>query len=534
MTEDLALIDAQLARDYPLHFLEMNEMQKKFIRCTNSRGETPKRRLNECGNKSGKTEIGIAEDLSHSFGCRLWMPEKSKFRNIDIKVPNRGLIGCETIAQSVMQKIWPTLKHLIPNTCKYTAKKNPSGQIGQITFHTDPYGKKCGSEIFIRSYDQEAASYEGIDYDWIHWDEPPPKGVLQAAERGKIASNAPSWFTMTPLKEAYIYDEYSLKAKNNGGDDDEIYVIRGEIWDNCQDWCYKCGIDIPENLERRTVRLCPGCRRTLGFITKAGIMEYLKTLDAEEREAREKGLWKHLSGLVYKDLDRELHVYEDFPPPKSWVHIEGIDPHDAKPTRYLFGVVSPEEIEIEGKKRNRIYFYAYFLSKGKDLDSLVKDAKVMREKHGYSKAKWIILDAKYGTRTELEGKSWEDELRKRGLGYIKLSQSKPGDVELGHKIVREYIKPQYSTLTGKTKPGIMFAKNGCGGTGGPINQMFNYQYKDGYDKPDDEYKDFPDVVRYMCMEQPVYVSPESETALVVSLDERRDRAYAARRRGALA
>jgi len=92
----------------------------------------------------------------------------------------------------------------------------------------DPEGNTCESEIFIRSYDQEADDYEGIDVNWIHWDEPPPRPILQAAERGKVVTNAPSWFTMTPLKEAYIYDEYSLKASNNGGDDDEIAVFRGK------------------------------------------------------------------------------------------------------------------------------------------------------------------------------------------------------------------------------------------------------------------------------------------------------------------
>ena len=120
---------------------------------------------------------------------------------------------------------------------------------GDIAFETDPLGNKCESEMYIRSYDQEADSFEGIDYDWEHWDEPPPKKILQAAERGKVVTNAPSWFTMTPLKEAYIYDEYSLKAYNNGGNDDEIAVIRGEIWDNCIDWCNKCKVDIPRNRE---------------------------------------------------------------------------------------------------------------------------------------------------------------------------------------------------------------------------------------------------------------------------------------------
>ncbi len=522
-------IDLQLKSEYPLFFLEMNEMQKKFIRVKNKHGLTPKRRLDESGNKAGKTEIGLAEDIAHSIGSRIWLHENDPDYKINIKIPNIGLIGCETLSQSVMQKIWPTLDRLIPKTCSFRPKKNPMGQVGQIIFERDPFGNKCESQIYIRSYDQEAKTFEGIDYDWIHWDEPPPKDVIQAAERGKISSNAPSWFTMTPLRQPYIYDEYSLRAFNNGGDDDEIAVIRGEIWDNCQDWCYRCRREIPENNLLRIIRKCHTCERTLGFITKAGIDEYLKTLDPEERAAREKGLWKHLSGLVYKELDRDLHLYDDFPIPKKWMKVEGIDPHDSKATKYLFGAISPEEIEIEGKIRHRIYFYDFLLSKQENMDTFVRRVKMTREKHGYSKPKWIVLDSKYGVRTEMEGKSWEQELENRGLGFIKLSQSSPGDVELGHKIVREYLKPHHSMLENKTKSGIMFARNGCSGKDGPINQMFNYQYKEKTDKPEEAYKDFPDIVRYICLEQPIYQSPELESAMIINLTQRMEKAKEVRR-----
>ena len=526
-------LEEKLEFENPLFFLDMNEMQERFIRIRNKGGGTPKRRLLEAGNKSGKTEIGIIEDLSHVFGKRYWLNEDDPNYRVPIRIPNQGLIGCETLSQSVMQKIWPTIQRLIPKTCQYKEKKNPMGQVGEIRFFTDPEGNKCGSKLFIRSYDQEAKTFEGIDYDWIHWDEPPPKDVVRAAERGKITSNAPSWFTMTPLREPYIYDEYSLKAFNNGGDDDEIAIIRGEIWDNCSNYCYKCKINIPENNVSREMSQCPKCEKILGFITKAGINEYLKTLDPEEREAREKGLWKHLSGLVYKELDRDLHLYDDFPIPKGWMKIEGIDPHDSKPTKYLFGAVSPEEIEIEGKVKHRIYFYDYLLSSKENIDTFVRRIKMTREKHGYSRPKWIMLDSKYGTRTELEGRTWEGELRNRGLGYIRLSQSKPGDVELGHKIVREYLKSYYLALKGTSKPGLMFAKQGCSGQHGPIHQMLNYQYKPEADKPEEEYKDYPDIVRYICMEQPVFVSPESERTIIEMLDKRKNMIYEVRRRAVI-
>jgi len=518
-------IEEQLLKDFPLYFLEMNNFQERFVRVKNSAGRTPRRRLGEAGNKVGKTYIGLAEDIAHAIGYRPWLMEDDPDYKIDIEIPNVGLIGCETMAHSVVEKMHPTLKYLIPKTCDPVFKKNPQGYLTTVTLQSDGKGNKCGSQFHLRSYDQDADTFEGIDYHWLHWDEPPKVQIYRATERGKIVTNAPSWFTMTPLKEPYIYDELSLKAPF----DDEIDVIRGEIWDNCMDWCYKCDLDIPENKEgERIVKRCPACKRIMGFILKAGIDEYLKTLDPEEREAREKGIWRHLSGLVYKTFDRDNTTYEDFQVPRNWMKIEGMDPHDAAPTCYLFGAVSPEEIEVQGRRRHRIYFFNHLQLKG-DLDGIVRQIKVTREQHGYQYPAVIKLDEKYGERTQLEGRCWERELRDRGLGNITLSQSKPGDVELGHKIVREYLKPHYSTLTGQNKPGILFAKNGCGGQGGPIHHMTNYQYKPGADKPQNEYKDFPDIVRYICMDEPVYKSPQDQAEINEMLKRRQEKAIQQRR-----
>lgn len=529
-------INASLKEKNNLFFFDMLNGQERFIRCKNSQGRMPRRRLVESGNKWGKTEVGIAEDIAHALGYRPWLsPEDADYR-VPVKVPNQGLIGCETMTHSVPEKIEPTLKRLIPDICNIKAKKNPQGYWSRVTIVSGPNGKSCGSNIHIRSYDQEAATYEGIDYDWMHWDEPPPEPIIQAAERGKIASNAPSWFTMTPLKEAYIYDKFSLHAKNMGGNDDEIHIIRGEIWENCMDVCFNCGRIITENQEFgedghqiRKIGRCPACKWKLGFIAKQGIDEYLKNIsDPAIREAREKGIWKHLKGLVYKALDRNDHICEDFTIPYNWMRIEGIDPHDARPSCYLFGAVSPEEIEIFDKVRYRIYFYKYLLLRD-DLDSIVRTIKSTRESYGYSKPKWIVLDAKYGARTEMDAKTWEDELRKRNLGNIILSESKPGDVELGHKIVREYLKGHYSTLIGESKPGMMFMDQGCSGESGPIHSMFNYQYKEGKDAPDDKFKDFPDIIRYMALAEPIYSSPEREAEIIDYLKEKQERAINLRR-----
>lgn len=521
-------IDEQIMKDYPLYFFEMNRGQRKFIRVKNPEGQTPKRRLYEQGNKAGKTEVGIAEDIAHAMGFRCWLREDDPDYKINVKVPNNGLIGCETMMHSVPEKIEPTLKRLIPKICKPVFKPGPTGVCIRVTLTFDAYGKKCGSVIHIRSYDQRPDTFEGIDFDWIHWDEPPPKDILQAAERGKIVTNAPSWFTMTPLKEPHIYDSFSLKAFTHGGEDHEIAVIRGPIWDNCRDFCRPCNLVIPENAEVRTLKRCPKCNQVMGFIPKAGIDQYLSTLDADEREAREEGKWHHLSGLVYKDIDREQHVYEDFVIPKSWMKIEAVDPHDARPVHWLFGAVSPEEIEIDGKKKNRIYWYDYLLAKG-DLDEIVRQVKSKRALHDYETPYFVVLDKKFGEKTEMEDKSWQGELERRGISRIRLSHSSPGDVELGHKLVREYIKPQFSTLLGTAKPGMLWARHTCTGKDSPFHAMCNYQYKENKDKPEETYKDWCDTVRYAAMEQPIYKAPEDEKKIIDILSKRNSDSMKSRR-----
>jgi hypothetical protein len=294
--------------------------------------------------------------------------------------------------------------------------------------------------------------------------------------------------------------------------------LRGSSWDNCQDWCRACDTAVPENDpdrlaagEVRPVDNCPKCGQVMGFLPRAGIENYLKKItDPDEREAREEGKWKHLSGLVYKELDREKHLYDDFTIPKDWMRIEVLDPHDARPCCWIFGAVSPEEITVNGKTANRIYWYAYLRPSG-NIDSICRQVRVKRAEHNYKEPAMLIIDVKFAAALKpLHGEvqpSWEEELEKAGMKHIVHSCSAPGDVTLGHKRVKEYLAPHYSVVRGKEFPGMMFAREGCKGNGGPIQHLWNYQWKEGTDKPEEEFKDFSDCVRYAALDQPAYVAP---------------------------
>lgn len=514
----IAKVEAKVREYVKLAFLKMNRAQEPFIRIKNKRGRTPRTRVFESGNQVGKTTIGVAEDIAHAMGFRPWLDRNDPDYKIAVRVPNNGIVGCEVAGQTLSQRIEPEFMNLIPQYCGVEVTRYSDGSLKSLRLANDFNGKPCGSMIHFRSYVQPAESYEGTVLDWIHFDEPPPKDILTAATRGLMSTNGPSWYTMTPLKEAYIYDLLSLHAFNNGGEDPEIAVFQGSTWDNCQDWCRACDTTVPENNPEklapgqvRPVDHCPKCGQVMGFLPRAGIENYLKKItDPDEREAREEGKWKHLSGLVYKELDRSVHLYEDFQIPADWMRIEVLDPHDARPCCWLFGAVSPEEIVVNGKPAHRIYWYTYLRPSG-NLESICRQVKVKRAEHNYKEPAMLIIDVKFAAAEKpLHGEvypSWEEELEKAGMKRIVHSCSAPGDVSLGHKRVKEYLQPHYSTLKDKSFPGMLFARKGTSGDGGPMQHMSNYSWKEGTDKPEEAYKDFCDCVRYAALEQPVYEAP---------------------------
>jgi hypothetical protein len=136
------------------------------------------------------------------------------------------------------------------------------------------------------------------------------------------------------------------------------------------------------------------------------------------------------------------------------------------------------------------------------------------------------------TDAEADKRTWQGELERAGIRKIKLSHSSSGDVELGHKIVREYLKPHYSKVTQKAVPGIVFAKKGCGGIHSPIQFMFSYVYNEDNGKPEEKFKDWPDVIRYIAMEMPIYRAPEDEKKVQEQIEERMANSYS-QRRGAM-
>ena len=83
-------------------------------------------------------------------------------------------------------------------------ERNQIGAIRKIYFRN-------GSTIDVLSHDQDIKVFEGSDYDFAHFDEPPPRKIYTAVWRGLTDRGGIMFVTATPLSSPWMYNEY-MKA----------------------------------------------------------------------------------------------------------------------------------------------------------------------------------------------------------------------------------------------------------------------------------------------------------------------------------
>lgn len=279
------------------------------------------------------------------------------------------------------------------------------------------------------------------------------------------------------------------------GTDDDIAVVRAYISDNME--------------------------QSGGVLDEDAVWKYIKDIINRpvEYEARIEGTPKHFAGLVFEELDRDVHISKRFDVPISWSFYEGVDPAEGKPVAWGFFAVSHEEFELTNHRTiNKVYWIDYLALSGMPLSDMVRAVNVKRAEWGYKKPIWTALDSKYGLRSQNTGDdktNWYNELRKYdvGVNYV-LSKSNPGSVETGESIVKEYLKPKWNNLIEKSVPTLVIFDN-CEDPINPFNPITHmFSYAKDEDKPSkrtEEYKDFPDLLRYVLERYPRYWNKEKTT-----------------------
>ena len=270
------------------------------------------------GNRTGKSHGGISEDSAYLLGERLWLPEGDPDRKVDVKIPSKVLICGESFGEQVKKVLVPKMigdvEHeeshgILPAKFIDKVKRNERGIVNRVVC-------KNGSIADFMSYDQDKKVWESTDHDAIHFDEPPPRHLFVAAYRGLTDRSGDCWFTMTPLKEAWIYDTFIAGE----GDLD----IEGDVD------AYVC--DIRDNVDYG--------------LTEKGVEQFEKILDPDEREMRLHGRFFHLIGMVYKEWQVSRHCLPRFKTSSQYGHWMHIDYHPRKPHHAVWMAIRPDGVKF--------------------------------------------------------------------------------------------------------------------------------------------------------------------------------------------
>jgi hypothetical protein len=286
-----------------------------------------KRRAGFCGNRFGKSTLGVIEDICWSIGYRPFFEEGDPLRYLGI--PTHGVKGL------VIAEDWDKVKEIFTNEesierqgkffeylPEHFIKKchrNEKGIVDQITVVSELHGQQRESVIYfdtVKSYKQNPAAFESSDWDFVHLDEPVVKELWTAVSRGLIDRGGFSWWLLTPIKDPWMYMEQVANTK-----------LRPDLF-----WYFEATMDDNPLLADEDKQL------------------YLDQLPADQRESRRKGTPLAFGRLVFPDFSDDYHVLRG--PHPGWPNITkppfscsvryAIDTHPQTPHAVLFAAVSPD------------------------------------------------------------------------------------------------------------------------------------------------------------------------------------------------
>jgi len=254
-----------------------------------------KRILYVGSNRSGKTSAGMCECVMHALG---WYPEwypKEKRRDTAQKI-----LWISPLFAHLIKFVEPKLMSFLPKEAIVRKPKRTAE--GAITHLEIKHSSGGISTIEWMSQEQSLSAFEGADYDIVVADEPLARAIFTAVTRGLIDRGGIMFMLFTPIEQQWIKEELCDNA-----DGKFIELFQADIEDNL--------FDIKGN----------------PILNKEYIKEFERTLSEDDKEIRLHGRWYHLSGMVFKELDRSVHVIDDFPVPKDAPIWYVLDPHDRNP-----------------------------------------------------------------------------------------------------------------------------------------------------------------------------------------------------------
>ena len=239
------------------------------------------------GNRTGKTECGAVETIWLSLGIHPYKKNKKSTECWVVSLSNRVQ---KEVAQSKILKYLPK-SSIVEVVMSEGKKSSPENGIIECLIVKNISGEN--SKIWFKSCEEGREKFQGASLDFVWFDEEPPEDIYNECKMRVLDKCGEIFGTMTPLKGlTFIYNEIYLNEKQ----DSEIFYIFISWEDN-------------------------------PFLNKIEIERLTKSLPASEIENRKYGRFTGLDqGLVYYEIDINLHVIDPFLIPNDWQDNLSIDP----------------------------------------------------------------------------------------------------------------------------------------------------------------------------------------------------------------
>lgn len=395
-----------------------------------------------------------------AFDFPLYNKYPAKWPKIIRIVSEPALLNDGGPIQSESDKWWPK--------GRYTWSKG--GKQFNRYFYTD-----SGFFGEVMSYEQAVKEFEGKTLAINLFIEPPPEPIFNACIARQRMGGV-NILDMTPLMgSAWILDKLVSQPVMivDGKEVGRVKTITASIEQNCK-------------IHGRN-----------GQLEHDNIAQIVSRYDPDERAARAFGKFMALSGRVFKGFSREYHVQVK-PRPEEYKIVQVVDPAIAKPLAILYAWA-----DRAGSLHVFDEWPEFEFNGARDSNLDVKDyAELMRVREAdMGTVSERILDRHFGNaRRTLGGKSLKEEFAEQGIDFVdSYTLEASVEVETGIQKVKSYLKVDTSKPISATNFPRLTIDPKCRNT---IAALEKWTRDPKTSKPQEEFKDFADLVRYLAMSNP--------------------------------
>lgn len=246
------------------------------------------------GNRSGKSVAGAVEGIWRATGRHPYQKTH--------ELPTRGRIVTVDRDAGMKQIILPLLKQWIPPSEMINGSWEDSWSNSDKVFRL-----RNGSEIEVKTHQQEVDSFAGVPRHWIWFDEECPQAIFNECRLRLIDYNGVWFMTMTPVEgQDWIFERFIVTQNKN------VAMFEVDIKDNPH--LNKLALELLED-----------------------------DLTEDEKLVRQKGVFVPRGGFILREFDLNKHVIEGGKPvPRNWTSYVSIDHGFNNPTAILWHAVSPQ------------------------------------------------------------------------------------------------------------------------------------------------------------------------------------------------